>query len=169
MKKTIAALLLTTALMPISAQAGYDKNEFVIGIQAWDIGDSDNGGFRFEHRLEELSTDYTFGLENISPFYGVDISFDAAVYGYGGFLYDIELSDTWSLQPNVAVGGYNRGIEDRGNSLGGVVNFRSGLELNYKLCENSRIGLSFHHYSNASIYDENPGMENIALVYSFSF
>jgi hypothetical protein len=45
------------------------------------------------------------------------------------------------------------------------VEFRSGLEVSYRLDDRSRLGLSFYHLSNGVIYDVNPGGESLCVVY----
>ena len=52
-------------------------------------------------------------------------------------------------------------FDNGGFDLGGVVAFRSGLELGYETRQGWRMALSYDHRSNAGIYDENPGVETV--------
>lgn len=63
--------------------------------------------------------------------------------------------------PSFSVGLYQE--FDEGKDMGFPVEFKSEVELNYKLFQNSIIGFSFSHISNADIGDKNPGSDNIAL------
>ena len=51
-----------------------------------------------------------------------------------------------------------------GEHLGNELEFRSGLELQYRLGNGARFGVGFFHLSNAGISESNPGTE--ALVFS---
>ena len=64
--------------------------------------------------------------------------------------------------PNFGVGYYNDGS---GKKLGNEIQFRTGLEISYKLSNNNRIGLSFSHISNANLGDKNPGVEVLSISY----
>ena len=48
-----------------------------------------------------------------------------------------------------------------GDDLGGVLEFRSGIEFAYEAKNGIRYGLSIDHRSNADIYRNNPGMETV--------
>ncbi|MBT5810587.1 MAG: acyloxyacyl hydrolase, partial [Rhodospirillaceae bacterium] len=53
-----------------------------------------------------------------------------------------------------------------GKDLGNTVEFRSGVELAYRLDDRARLGVAFHHISNASLSDNNPGTETLTLTFS---
>jgi lipid A 3-O-deacylase len=71
----------------------------------------------------------------------------------------------WQIVPFTGVGLYEPG--DGGKALGGVVEFRSGLEISVNVNPRSRVGLAFYHLSNAGIYDANPGSESLVLSWSW--
>ncbi|MCB1332699.1 MAG: acyloxyacyl hydrolase [Roseivivax sp.] len=50
-----------------------------------------------------------------------------------------------------------------GFDLGGPIEFRSGIEFGWEAPNGWRVGLSYDHRSNASIYDKNPGIETVQL------
>ena len=52
-------------------------------------------------------------------------------------------------------------FDNGGFDLGGVVAFRSGVELGYETSKGWRMALSYDHRSNAGIYEDNPGVETV--------
>ena len=99
----------------------------------------------------------------LKPFAGVMATTDAALFGYGGFLLDIYFGNRIVFTPNVAVGLYSDGD---GKDLGSAIEFRSGVELAYRFDNRARLGVAFHHISNAGISDKNPGTETLTLTLS---
>jgi len=102
-------------------------------------------------------------LQKTSPTLGAMANSQGDLYAYGGFRYDRPLSRNWSLSPQWSAGLY---YQDGGRNLGGVIEFRSGIELSRRLGERSRLGVSFFHISNAAIYNFNPGSESLVLTYT---
>ena len=168
-------LLLTSAFALIATPAySYDANTWVIGIGYNNIGDTDEDkaddidtmGFRGEFRSESINPNNLWGVDNVSLVAGVDVDLNGGTYGYGGLLYDWEFYQRWHLVPSIVAGLYH---ESDSKDLGGPINFRSALEVNYEITRNSRLGLGISHISNASIYDSNPGAEHVTATYSYSF
>ncbi|MFY0666032.1 MAG: acyloxyacyl hydrolase [Natronospirillum sp.] len=50
--------------------------------------------------------------------------------------------------------------------LGFWLQFRSGVNLAYEFADHTRIGVGYHHLSNASLAEENPGTETVTITYS---
>lgn len=100
---------------------------------------------------------------DLTPVLGVSATEEEAVWIYAGLRYDIPLGDRWVLTPHFAASLFDEGD---GKDLGGVVEFRSGLEIAVRITAGSRLGLSFYHLSNAGIYDRNPGVESLVLTWS---
>ena len=67
-----------------------------------------------------------------------------------------------TFTPSFAHGLYHKGD---GKDLGHVIEFKSEIQFSYNSSENSKIGISYNHVSNASIGDKNPG----ANSYMFNF
>jgi hypothetical protein len=63
-----------------------------------------------------------------------------------------------------AAGYYERGDE---KELGGSVQFRSGLELSYRLSPAHSVGAVFYHLSNAGLERPNPGSESLVLFWAW--
>jgi hypothetical protein len=85
------------------------------------------------------------------------------LYGYGGLRIEVPLVGRWGVGAGSAVGLYEPAY---GKKLGGPLEFRSNIELSYRLDSGSRIGLCFYHLSNASLHEGNPGSESLVLSYS---
>ena len=157
-----------TALFSISigsAEAQTNDSQALKGwafnLGAFDIIDSDKSTeLGVEYRFEP----FQFWRLDLTPVLGLSGTSDGSYWGYGGFRWDLPLpSERWITTIGFAVSAYEQGD---GKDLGGVVEFRSSIDLAYRLRNGSRVGLSFYHLSNARIYDLNPGSES--LVFSWS-
>lgn len=132
-----------------------------VGAGAFNITPSNHadsttqGMFRGEYHFGDL-------LWVISPMAGLQVTTKGSTYLYGGFGFDINFGPNWVLTPNGAIGWYQRGS---GTNLGSATEFRTGAEFDYKFADQSRLGLTFHHISNAGIGKYNPGEQEIMLVY----
>ena len=145
------------ALFTASARAGDDPSFIAFHVGGYDVNDDQTAG--------QLNIEYRSNWDEwyVKPFGGVMGTTDAAVYGYAGFMLDIYFGRRIVLTPNVAVGVYSDGD---GKDLGSAMEFRSGVEMAYRFDSRTRLGFAFHHISNASISDNNPGTETLTLVLS---
>lgn len=101
----------------------------------------------------------------LRPMAGVMATSDSAAYGYAGLALEVWwLNKRLVLTPSAAVGAYHRG---NGKDLGHTVEFRTGAALHYRFDNDVRIGLAFHHLSNAGLgkNKKNPGEESLMLSY----
>ena len=137
---------------------GDDPSFLVFGLGYYDMNKQDDTAvdFRLEYRHGEK-----FWI--FKPWVGVEGTSDGAVYGAAGILIDVYFGTRVVLTPSFGAGLYANGS---GKDLGHVVEFRSQIELSYRFDDRSRLGLAFSHISNASIADENPGVEVLNLYYS---
>ncbi len=137
---------------------GDDPAFLVFGAGYYDMNKQDDTAvdFRLEYRHGEK-----FWI--FKPWIGVEGTSDGAVYGAAGVLIDVFFGTRVVLTPSFGAGLYANGS---GKDLGHVVEFRSQIELSYRFDDRSRLGLAFSHISNASIADENPGVEILHLYYS---
>ena len=113
-----------------------------------------------EGRLEYRSN---LKLWIFKPFVGVMGNSDGGAYGYAGGLVDVFLGRRIVTTLSFAPGYYHEGD---GKNLGHNLEFRSQLEISYRLDDRSRLGLSISHMSNASIGDKNPGTESLMVTYA---
>jgi hypothetical protein len=100
-----------------------------------------------------------------APIGGFMTNDDGSVYAYAGFRLDFPVTRRFTVTPNWAVGYYDKGD---GRDLGGPVEFRSALDLAFRVSRHAAVGLSFYHLSNAGLYDPNPGSESLVLTWSWA-
>jgi len=108
-----------------------------------------------------------FLLWQLRPFAGAGVTSRHSLYGYGG----IRLATYWGerivITPSFAVGGYSRG---EGKNLGSPpVLGRFGIDLEFRLDDELRVGVAYHHFSNGKALGQsiNPGTEVIGLTFWF--
>ena len=113
----------------------------------------------FQHQNENLNRDTFFG--NLSPVTGFLVTADNASYVYTGIQAQYKLG-ALNINPSFTPGLYHEG---NGKDLGHILEFKSELQFSLDLSENSQLGFSYNHISNASLGDKNPG----ANSYMFNF
>ena len=113
----------------------------------------------FEHQNENLIRESFLGT--LSPVTGALITQDSASYFYTGVQAQYKMGK-FDITPSFTPGLYNEGD---GKDLGHVVEFKSEVQISLNLLENSQLGMSYNHISNASLGDKNPG----ANSYMFNF
>ncbi len=145
---------------PAPARAdGDDPSYLVFGVGYFDINRQTDEAvdFRLEYRHGEK-----FWI--FKPWVGLEATSDGAFYGAVGVLIDFDIGERVVLTPSFGVGYYEEG---NGKDLGHEIEFRSQIELSYRLDNRARLGLAFSHISNASLGDENPGVEILNVYYAF--
>jgi len=115
--------------------------------------------FGIQHQNETLFRDSFLGI--LSPVSGVLITADNASYFYTGVQAEYNIGKI-NLTPSFTPGIYNAGD---GKDLGHIVEFKSEIQLSLDLLNNSELGFSYNHISNASLGEKNPG----ANSYMFNF
>jgi hypothetical protein len=102
----------------------------------------------------------------LGPFAGAGITSRQSLYGYGG----IRIATYWAerivITPSFAIGLYSRG---EGKDLGNPpVLGRFGIDVEYRLDNDLRVGAAYHHFSNGKVLGQssNPGTEVIGLTVS---
>ncbi len=119
--------------------------------------------FGLQHQNENLIRD-TF-LGTLSPVTGAMITADNAAYLYTGVQAQYKVGKI-NLTPSFAPGIYEKGD---GKDLGHIVEFKSEVQLSLNLFENSELGMSYNHISNASLGDKNPGANSYMFNYLQKF
>jgi hypothetical protein len=101
------------------------------------------------------------GRWKLIPGAGLTIAEEGAAYAYAALHYDFRLGDSWFLTPVFAAGAFR----DGGNlDLGYALEFKTGVELSFRLAGRWRIGLLGYHLSNAGLSADNPGTEAVELL-----
>ena len=151
--------ILFTATKLFAAEINEHQYNFFIGN--FDFSDHKQAALLvgFQHQNENLNRDTIIG--NISPITGGFVTENSAVYVYTGFEWNVDMG-TLMFTPSFAPGLY---YEGDGKDLGHVIEFKSEIQFTYEFSDNSKIGLSYNHVSNASLGDKNPG----ANSYMFNF
>ena len=157
----IVAIICILLLTFTTGSAFAEKPSFVsISVGAFDIND--------DKKAFELRGEYRSNIKiwKFTPIIGLSGTGDKGVYGFAGLGMDLYFGRRIVLTPSASLVGYHKGD---GKNLGGEFQFRTGGELAWRFNNWSRLGVGFHHISNASIYNDNPGTEILALTYSLPF
>ena len=158
-KLNIFLVIFFTATNLLAVEVNNNQYNFYTGN--FDFSDDKQAAMLvgFQHQNEDLERN-TF-LGNISPITGGFITENSAVYVYTGFEWNIDMGAI-IFTPSFAPGLYHKGD---GKDLGHALEFKSEIQFSYNSSENSKIGISYNHVSNASLGDKNPG----ANSYMFNF
>lgn len=148
---------LTLGLSGTAAVAEERNKALAFSVGAFDMVQRSDDGL--EARLEYRS-DAPWWLK---PFGGITATTDAAVHLYVGVYADLVIGEHFYIQPSFAPGAF---FEGNGKVLGNILEFRSQLELGYRFRDDSRLGISLNHISNAGLGTSNPGSESLVLTYS---
>ena len=157
----VGAALFVGFILASAAQPVYAEDPYFISVGGgiFDFNRTQVGQGRIELRFADS---FLF----LKPMLGLLVTTDKAVNGYGGLRLDLYLGHRWVVTPNGAVGYYYRGD---GINLGATVEFKTGLEIDYRFDDHSRLGITVDHISNAGIGKANPGSNSALLYYSLPF
>jgi hypothetical protein len=101
----------------------------------------------------------------VGPAMGMVANNEGFRYGYAGIYTDIAYGNI-VLTPVLAMGIYRRG---NSIDLGGPLEFRESLEIAYRFTDRYRVGVSVAHISNAHLYTDNPGQQDVLISSSIGF
>jgi lipid A 3-O-deacylase len=158
-------LLPLLLLAPFAAHA-QASSLLVLGAGATDVlegGARAAADLRLEYRAGLSLAPFTEPLLAVRPWVGIEGTSRGSVWGGAGILLDIPIG-RFSLVPQAGVGGYEQGD---GKDLGSPLEFRTGVELDYRCADGSRVGAEFTHMSNANVTRHNPGTEAVVVNYQF--
>ena len=168
---TVCAMLTIMTAIPAAAQdkppvdssAKTAGDPAFIQLRAGYIGDivanRDAGGwFNFEYRAgPELE------FFHVRPSLGVGAATNGSAYVWLGANLDIYFGRRLVLTPTTGIGAYYDGD---GQDLGGVLEFRNGIDLAWRFDSRARLGIGFHYLSNYGIFDDNPGIGSVTAFYA---
>ena len=165
--RKIAIYLITTFTLFFSPLLSEEKNkinsdhQYNFFIGNFDFSDDKQAAllFGFQHQNESLEKDSFLG--NISPITGGFITENSAIYVYSGIEWNIDVGSL-KFTPSFAPGLYHEGD---GKDLGHTLEFKTEVQFSYAVSDDTNIGISYNHISNASLGDKNPG----ANSYMFNF
>ena len=164
LKNFLLSVLLILFTFSVNAEEIKNNNqntEFSVYTGMFDFSDDGKKStlIGFQHQNENLNRD-TF-LGNFSPITGVLITADNAGYIYTGVQAQYKIG-ALNITPSFTPGLYHEG---NGKDLGHMLEFKSEVQLSLNLFQNTELGFSYNHLSNASLGDKNPG----ANSYMFNF
>ena len=169
MKLRIFYLIVTSFFVCSSLLADEKKldnnTEFSVYTGMFDFSDDGKRStlIGFQHQNEDLNRDTILG--NLSPITGAMITADNAAYFYTGVQAQYKMGKI-HLTPSFTPGIYEQGD---GKDLGHIVEFKSEVQLSLNLFENSQLGMSYNHISNASLGEKNPGANSYMFNYLQKF
>ena len=140
-------------------------NSFSIFGGSYDYDDDNTSTL---YGLNYHLSDNTFSVFNIidlNPVIGGFITAESATMFYSGFETNIGQNSIY-LNLSSSAGIYSNGD---GKDLGNALQFKSEVNLFYKLGKSSRVGLGWHHISNAGLSSVNPGTNNFYLIFNKDF
>jgi len=160
-------ILILIVLFPLTAigdevkKEAYNEHELNFYSGMFDFSDDGKKSniFGLQHQNEFLLRDTILGT--LSPVSGLMITGDTAGYVYTGVQAQYKFGNI-NVTPSFTPGLYHQGD---GKDLGHVVEFKSEVQLSVNLFQNSQLGFSYNHISNASLGEKNPGANN----YMFNF
>ena len=124
----------------------------------WNRQKDEGTEFRIEYRHDKKF------LGALKPFVAVAATTTDNYFIGAGVLMDVYLGRRIVLTPSFAPHYYSGGNSKL--DLDYAIEFRSQVELAYRLDNRARIGIAVSHYSNASLGNTNPGTEAATLYYS---
>ena len=104
-------------------------------------------------------------LGKLSPITGGFLTEKNAFYLYSGVQAEYELGFL-TITPSFAPGYYNYGD---GKDLGYPLEFKSEVQMSFDINDNTHLGMSYNHISNASFGSKNPGANSYMLNFLKQF
>ena len=138
----------------------FADHRFGIGWSQWGLADDfDISTVRLTYEFGEIEKIWDIRLL-LGAFYNWD---NDAGYVSGGWLKEWTINPKWSWGIGGEAGYFS------GDALGNEVEFYTRLVLNWHVNDSGFIRFEGGHISNAGFGDVNPGSENLAISYNWSF
>ena len=154
--KFLSIIILTLFSFIVSAEESKNISEHQYNFYTGNFDFSDDKQkailVGFQHQNENLERDTFLGYA--SPITGGFVTENSAAYVYTGVEWNYAMSDKFKFTPSFTPGMY---YEGDGKDLGHVLEFKTEVQLSYSISDNTNLGMSYNHISNASLGDKNPG------------
>ena len=126
-------------------------------------GDDQTSLFGVEHKNPNLFRN-TF-LGKFSPVSGGFMTGDSSIYLYTG------IEGQYGIGPLKILPSFSPGYYEKGNGkdLGGILEFKSEIKLDFDFFADTKLGYSYSHISNNDWGDTNPGTDNQQIIFSKNF
>lgn len=172
MKRFVLSLALSAAVLP----AGAGSSELRAGLMAHDVGVFGNRKESGADANVELLFDSPGWLAIIGaprPHFGASLNlWGDTSQAYAGVSWQWAPAERWfiefSLGGAVHSGKLSTTDLDR-KELGSRALFRESLSLGYRLDQRNSVMVTFDHVSNASLADNNEGMDTLGLRWGYRF
>ena len=149
-------LIFALASGPVWAQGLSDEGSLAVSLGVFNFSKTPTS---LEGGIEIAGAPRAYDL---APVFGIAGTEDGSFWGYGGLRRDFQVGRRGYVAPGFGIALYEEGD---GKDLGGVVEFRSSLEIGMDVGSRSRAGLLVYHLSNAGFYDLNPGANSAVLIW----
>jgi len=158
MRPALVALALAALLAPAAPAEPGRRLHVSLGPFDDDPGSSDV--LMLEDRRADRWVGPARGLWQLA------VTTDGAAYLGAGLHHDLGLGRRLVFTPSFGMGVYHQGSD---KDLGHVLQFRLGAEVGVRLGKGWRAAFLYHHLSNASLSEVNPGAESFLLSLSRPF
>lgn len=101
-------------------------------------------------------------VPDLIPTAGIVASAQGALFPYAGLRIELPLGERWVISPGWSMGFY---YQSYSKDLGGPLEFRTQIEVAYRLNGNAKVGLCLYHLSNGGLSRPNPGSESLVVTY----
>ena len=150
----------------LSKKVSNDSNtELNIFTGQFDFSDHKQkaGVIGLQHQNEDLFRQSFMG--KLSPITGGFLTENNAFYLYTGVQAEYEFGNL-KITPSFAPGYYNYG---NGKDLGYPLEFKTEVQMSFEFSEDTHLGMSYNHISNASLGTKNPGANSYMINFLKQF
>jgi len=165
LKSIFVLIILCFTVTESTAEEISEDNEINVYAGMFDFSDHKQRSalFGLQHQNEELFRKSFLG--KLSPITGGFLTEKNAFYLYSGVQAEYEIGFI-TITPSFAPGYYNYG---GGKDLGYPLEFKSEVQMTFDLNDNTHLGMSYNHISNASLGTKNPGANSYMLNFLKQF
>ena len=167
MKIKFLSILIVMLSLSVAAKGSEQDSIISFYTGTFDVidkeGDDQTSLLGFEHKNDNLFRD-TF-LGKFKPISGGFITGKNSIYLYTG------VEGQYGVGPMKILPSFSPGYYDNGNGkdLGGILEFKSEIKVNFDFFGDSKLGYSYSHISNNDWGETNPGTDNQQITFSKNF